>query len=182
MKNFLLCSTLSLGLITGLNAYELNGDLGVTWTGFKYENKTAVNGTFKDIELTIDPADDLTDFLTSAEVVIKTQSLESSDPIRNENMTSTLFSLLPAKLIIASILNVNEQEKKLTLFLTLNEVSKAVPMTYKLSNGKIIAKGSIDILDFNMESSFLAFAKRCEVHHQNKTFSDVNIAFVIPYK
>ncbi len=33
-------------------------------------------------------------------------------------------------------------------------------MNYELTEGKIIAKGKIDILDFDMKNSYLAFAKK----------------------
>jgi len=79
-------------------------------------------------------------------------------------------------------LDVDEVAKKLVLEVTMNEVAKPIPMMYEISNGNIIAKGTIDILDFDMKSSFMAFAKKCAVFHENKSFSDVNIEFTIPYK
>ena len=78
--------------------------------------------------------------------------------------------------------SVDEDNKMLTLKVTMNEVSKSVLMKYEMSNGNIIAKGAIDILDFGMKNSFIAFAKKCAEAHQNKSFSDVNIEFTIPYK
>ena len=35
MKKILLSTVLALGLSMNLSAYEINGDLGVKWTGFK---------------------------------------------------------------------------------------------------------------------------------------------------
>ena len=49
-------------------------------------------------------------------------------------------------------------------------------------NGNITAKGSIDILDFDMKSSYLAFTQKCSTLHENKSYSDVNIEFTIPFK
>ncbi len=39
MKKILLSTILSLGLVTTLSAYELNGNLDVQWTGYKTEKK-----------------------------------------------------------------------------------------------------------------------------------------------
>lgn len=74
------------------------------------------------------------------------------------------------------------KKKKLVLDITMNQVTKQVPMMYEIASDKIIAKGTIDILDYNMENSFMAFAKKCATFHENKSFSDVDIEFTIPYK
>ena len=42
MKRILLASLLSITLVSSLYAYELNGELGVKWIGFKTEKKLPV--------------------------------------------------------------------------------------------------------------------------------------------
>ena len=182
MKKILLSSILAFGLVSSLNAYELNGDLGVKWTGFKTEKKAPVSGTFKEINLKITKSDDLSEFLKSAKVDIATASFDSKSPSRDKNITSTLFSLATSKTINGSIVAVDVAKKSLTLEVVMNEVKKEVPMTYEMINNNIVAKGSIEILDFDMKNPFMAFAKKCAVFHQNKSYSDVNIEFSIPYK
>jgi len=182
MKKILLASVLSFGLLTSLNAYELNGDLGVKWTGFKTEKRAAVSGTFNDIKLDIKSSDNLSTFLKSSIVTIETGSFESKNPGRNLNITSTLFALSSTKTIKGLIISVNEAEQKLDLLVVMNEVSQTIPMRYSILNGNIVAKGTIDVLDFNMNSSYMAFVKKCAALHQNKSFSDVDIEFTLPYK
>ena len=182
MKKVLLSSILALGLTTSLSAYQLNGDLGVKWTGFKTEKKSPVSGTFKDIKLDISKSDDLSMFLKSAKVQITTASFDSKNPFRDNNITSTLFSLATSKYINGAISSVDTTKNELILDVTMNEVTKQVPMKYEISNGKIIASGSIDILNYDMKKPFMAFAQKCASFHQNKSFSDVNIEFMIPYK
>ncbi len=182
MKSLLISSILSFSLLSSLNAYELNGDLGVKWTGFKTVKKVPVSGSFNDIKLKIESSDNLSEFLKSSKVEIKSDSFESNNKERNLNITSTLFSLASSKMIEGSIVKVDEKEKKLVLNITMNQVTKQVPMMYEITSDKIIAKGTIDILDYNMENSFMAFAKKCATFHENKSFSDVDIEFTIPYK
>lgn len=182
MKRKLSLSILGLFLVSGLNAYEINGDLGIKWTGFKTEKKAPVSGTFNEINLNIKKSDKLSDFLTSAKVKINSLSLESKDKGRNENIVTTLFSLSSAKVITGVITKVNEDEKTFLLDVTMNEVTNTILMMYDISDGKIIAKGTLEILDFNMKDSFLAFAQKCAALHENKSYSDVNIEFMIPYK
>jgi len=182
MKKVLLASVLSLGLVSTLNAYELNGDLAVKWTGYKTEKKVPVSGTFNTIKFDIKSSDNLSTFLKSSIVTIESSSLESKNPARNLNMTSTLFSIATSKVIEGNISDVNEMKKSLTLNVSMNEITKAIPMMYEINDGKIVAKGSIDILNFGMKNSFMAFAKKCAAFHQNKSFSEVGIEFTIPYK
>jgi len=84
--------------------------------------------------------------------------------------------------IKGSIKSVDEAKKTLVLNVTMNEVLKEVPMTYDIKDGNIIASGTIEILDFDMKNPFLAFAKKCAVFHENKSYSDVDIKFTIPFK
>ncbi len=182
MKKLLLTSIFAFALITNLNAYELNGDLLIKWTGFKTLKKTPVSGSFKDIKLEIKKNKDLEEFLKSAKVSIKTASFDSKNDYRDKNITSTLFSLATSEQITASISKVNVKNRVLNLKLTMNETTKDVPMRFEILNDLIYAKGKIDILDYNMKNSFLAFAKKCATYHENKSYSDVEIEFSLPYK
>lgn len=182
MKNKIILSIVAFGLITSLNAYELNGDLGVKWTGFKLASKVGVSGTFNKIDLDIKKSESLSDFLKSAKVKIDATSLESKNEGRNVNMVSTLFSLSTAKTIEGQISSVDEVNKNLVLDVVLNNVTKKVPMKYEIIEGKIIASGAIDMLDFDMKSSYLAFTEKCGALHENKSYSDVNIEFTLPFK
>lgn len=182
MKKRLLLSVLAFGLISQLHAYDANGGLGVKWTGFKTEKKVGVSGTFNKVDFEIKNSESLSDFLKSAKVKIDANSLESKDEGRNLNITSTLFSLASAKTIQGHISKVEEDAKTLVLEINMNGVTKAVPMAYKIEEGKIIASGAIDILDFDLKNSYLAFVQKCAELHENKSYSDVNIEFTIPFK
>jgi len=182
MKNILLSTAVLLSLLTSSYAYELNGDLQVKWTGFKTEKKAPVSGTFNDINLNISKSDDLSTFLKSAKVEITTKSFESKNPARNENIITTLFSLATSKIIEGSISSVDTKNKELTLELIMNEVKNNVTMKYTIEDGKINAKGTIDILNYKMEEPYMKFAQKCASFHNNKSYSDVNIEFTLPYK
>ncbi|MBL3520710.1 YceI family protein [Arcobacter lanthieri] len=182
MKNKILLSILAFGLISSLNAYELNGNLTLKWTGYKLASKVGVSGTFNKIDFDIKKSDNLAEFLKSSKVKIDSNSLESNDPTRNANITSTLFSLASANFIEGEISSVDEKNKTLILDILMNGIKKSTTMTYEINNGNIIAKGAIDILDFNMKNSYEAFTKICGVLHENISYSDVNIEFTLPFK
>ena len=182
MKTKLLFSlTLLLSLVFA-NAYELNGDLGVKWTGFKTAKKVGVSGTFNDINLQIKSDDNFEEFLKSANVTINTSSFDSGLDVRNKSIVSTLFSLKSSEKIIASIIDVDTNKKSLILKLTMNEVTKEVPLTYENKEGVVVAKGQIDVLDYSMSEPYAKFAKACFDLHEGKSYSEVHIEFTLPYK
>ncbi|RXJ99077.1 hypothetical protein CRU98_06865 [Arcobacter sp. CECT 8986] len=182
MKIKLLIGVFCLFSFISLNAYELNGDLKVQWTGYKTEDKVGVSGSFKDIKLDIKKSDDFVEFLKSANVEINTLTLDSGLEVRNKSMISTLFSLKSSQKIKATISEVDEDSHTLTMKLTMNEVTKDVSMRYMIKDRKFRAKGEIDILDYNMNDSFAKFAKECFDLHKGKTFSEVTVAFELPFK
>lgn len=177
-----LFSLFVLAITTNLSGYELDGQVGVIWKGFKTEKKVAVSGTFKDISIDIESDNDFSTFLKSSKVTIDTLSFDSGNPFRDNNITSTLFALASAKFIYGKIIEVDTKTKTLTLEVTMNETKKQIPMTYITEDGKVVANGSIDILDFKMKNSYLEFAKKCAGFHQNKSYSDVAIEFTLPFK
>lgn len=182
LKKILLSSVLSLGLSSSLNAYELNGDLNVKWTGFKGPTKIGVPGTFKDIKLSIEKSDDLSKFLQSANVIIQTNSLDSKLPMRDSNITSTIFSLASTKEIKANIVSIDEAKLELVLKVNINGTEKNILMKYEKTDSTITAKGTLEILDFGLNDSFIAFEKKCGPLHQMKSYSNVDIEFTLPYK
>ncbi|WP_419678274.1 YceI family protein [Aliarcobacter lanthieri] len=182
MKNKILLSLLAFGLISSLNAYELNGNLIVKWTGYKLASKVGVSGTFNKINFDIKKSDNLSEFLKSSKVKIESNSLESNDPTRNSNITSTLFSLASANFIEGEISSVDEKNKILILDVIMNGIKNSTTMAYEINDESIVAKGVIDILDFDMKKSYEAFTKICGALHENVSYSDVNIEFTIPFK
>lgn len=169
-------------VLVSANAYELNGDLDVKWTGYKTAKKVGVSGTFNDIKLQIQKSDDLATFLKSSKVQISTASFESFLDVRNKSIISTLFALKSSETIMGSISTVNTEDKTLRLKLTMNEVTKSIPMSYVINDGKITVEGQIDILDFSMSQSYINFAKECFDLHEGKSYSEVDIEFILPYK
>ena len=182
MKLKLLLGSFFLFAFVTANAYEVNGDLEVKWTGYKTEKKVPVSGTFNEIKLDISKNENFEDFLKSAKVKINTLTFDSGLEVRNKSIITTLFSLKSSEEIRGVIKNVNTSSKTLILNLTMNEVKKDVFLSYEVKNGMLIAKGLIDILDYSLDESFAKFAKECFILHQGKSYSEVNIEFVLPFK
>lgn len=182
MRKILLSAALSLGLLTSLGAYELNGNLGVTWTGYKTAKKVGVSGTFKDVQISAAKNDNFVEFLKGAKATIKTATFDSKNPARDKSIVGSLFQLATSATIEGTIQSVNEEEKTLVLDFTMNEVTKQIPMSYEVKDNQVVASGKIDVLDFSMATPYKAFAKVCEALHEGVSYSEVGIAFTLPFK
>ena len=65
--------------------------------------------------------------------------------------------------------------------INMNNTKKIVPMSYISTAGVLTANGVIDVLDFAMNESFAAFAKKCKPFHAGKTWTNVDISFNLIY-
>jgi len=103
--------------------------------------------------------------------------------IRNMNVVTGLFKnfATPGK-ITAKIEKI--QGNDLQLAVTMNDVTKVIPMKITEKNGHLQAKGTLDIIkDFNGGSAFEKFGRICtQAFHQGKTWTDVDIEFEVDAK
>ncbi len=178
LKSLLVSSLLSVSAF-GYSASSID----VKWVGFKSKAKVGIPGTFNTVKLDIKSSDDFNAFLASAKVSIDTMSINSKMKFRDKNITSTLFKESNAKEITAMVKKVSGDMSKGTLDveIVMNKTAKTIPMNYEVKGNKLIAKGSVDVLNFAMKNSFAAFAAKCRAFHANKTWSDVEISFELPF-
>lgn len=132
--------------------------------------------------------------LMGAGITINTNSLDTSKDlnnggggqwpaslaaVRNGNVINGLFNNFsnPGK-ISGKISSIDAES--ISLDLTMNGETKTIPMSYSVTNGKLSAEGTLDILDFNGAEAFKKFAKICRSWHKGKSWSDVKIEFSVP--
>ncbi|WP_232417864.1 YceI family protein [Methyloversatilis thermotolerans] len=102
--------------------------------------------------------------------------------IRNGNVVNGLFRNFanPGR-IAAKVSAIDARQLKLDV--TMNGVTRAVPMSYKVADGVLSAEGKLDILDFNGAEAFRKFEALCTVAwHKGKSWTDVAIFFTVPVK
>jgi polyisoprenoid-binding protein YceI len=169
-------------MISSVYAYDAS-NVEVNFTGFKLQNKVAVPGTFSKTTLDIKNNTDFIKFLSSANVTIDVESIDTKMKMRNNNIKSTLFKVANIKEINAKVVKVMGDDMKGTvdIEIDMNNTKKIIPMTYMTKDGVLTAKGAIDVLDFAMNESFAAFAAKCKPFHANKTWSNVDISFNLTY-
>ncbi|PHS23329.1 MAG: hypothetical protein COA83_10210 [Methylophaga sp.] len=100
--------------------------------------------------------------------------------LRDSNVVGYFFNKFktdPAK-INATISAINEDS--LDLDVTMNGVTKTIAMSFTVEEGKLMAAGKLEILDF-APKAFKSLRDVCEAgFHQGKSWSDIDLKFDVP--
>jgi hypothetical protein len=164
--------------------------MSFTAYGAPEKDYIVAGNVFKNYELASDSG-----FLKGASIEIDATSLDTSFtkdngtggewpamflPLRDSNVVDYFFKKFktdPAK-ITALISAVNEDS--LDLDVTMNGVTKTLPMSFAIEDGKLMAAGSLEVLDF-APKAFKSLRAVCEAgFHQGKTWSDIDLKFDVP--
>jgi hypothetical protein len=179
-------ATLIALLLTSMNLLakdcELTADRGnvnLDWIAFKTKNKIPVKARFKylGIEKEI-KGKGLEDFLTGISFDIDTTSTSTRNTARDANIVKYFFQKLVGGMSIKGK-TLKLAIDKLKVAVTMNKVTKLVDLTVKQSGRKITAKGSIDVLDFKLNSALASINKACYDLHKGKTWSQVDLVLTI---
>ena len=117
--------------------------------------------------------------LTGTNFSIDTASVSSGDAQRDQKISKFFFGNIAGKKIKGSISSTGKGVVELDL--TMNKVTRKIPLIYTLEGSNFTAKGHIDVLDFTMSKSLKALNDACGVLHEGKTWSDVEIALNFKY-
>jgi hypothetical protein len=168
------------------------GDVKVSWKAYKTPAKIGVGGVFNDVTYTAVKKEgkNFKEILVGSSVVIKTASVNSKNKERDTKLANAFFGLLSGKTITAKIVDMtsNKRVKReprtgtITLEVTMNGVTKNVPMTYSYDKGLMKSEGFIDIFDFAGSKALASLNKACFDKHQGKTWSDVKVGFEMNIK
>jgi polyisoprenoid-binding protein YceI len=168
------------------------GDVKVSWKAFKTPSKIGVGGVFKSVvyKSIASEGKNFKEILVGSSVEIDTKSVDSKNKDRDLKLVNSFFSLMKDEKIIAKIVDMtsNKRVKKeprtgiLSVEISMNGVTKSVPLSYVYNNGVMKATGYIDILDFGAAKSLIAINKACFDLHKGKTWNDVEIGVELKIK
>lgn len=150
----------------------------VTWKAFKTYEKIGVGGTFDRTVFSPKSAKTVEEFLSQSHITIETSSVNSGNAGRDATLVASFFKVQNIDTINAKI--VSAKEAKAQVEITMNGISKTIPMSYVVQEGKIVGKGVIDLSDFSMLKALQSINTTCFTLHAGKTWQDVEIAFEIP--
>jgi len=163
--------------------YSINADqVKVKWEAFKTPSKVAVEGQFQKIELKGETqGKSILEIVKTAKFKIDASTVESKNSERDKKIAQFFFSSMKGGSLITGQVSETTPET-LSVNVSMNGVTKAIPMTYTFLNGNFRAVGVMDILDFAMAGQLKALTDACHELHKGKTWSDVNIELWAKFK
>lgn len=180
MKKLLLSSLLLASSLLADCEYQKESTK-VNWKAFKTYEKAGVAGSFDQASFMILKSPSLERLLASSDVIIETKSVNTGNPGRDATINAAFFQAQNVKLIVAK--TKSAANGKALIDLSMNGVTKTIPMSYTISDDDTInAKGIIDLGDFGMLPSLQSINKACFDLHAGKTWQDVEIGFEIKTK
>ena len=177
MKTFILAGLLIVSSAFAECTYY-SENAKVTWKAFKTYEKIGVTGSFDRASFSPRSAKTIEEFLTNSHMTIDTASVNSGNAGRDATLVTSFFKVQNIESITAKI--VSAKDSKAEVEITMNGVTKTIPMNYTLQEGKIVGKGVIDLADFTMLKSLESINTTCFKLHGGKTWQDVEIGFEIP--
>lgn len=159
----------------------VNDSTKVKWTGFKTTDKLAVNGSFTKIELKdVKTGNTPEEVLEGVAFSIPVSSLFSNDPTgtRDPKLINIFFGTMKNTELLSGILNFRDNELFMTL--SMNDVTKQIPLEYTFENNLFSMKTTININDFGGQDALTAISKACFDLHKgpdgvSKTWETVDI-------
>ena len=150
--------------------------IDVTWKSYKTLAKIGVGGNFSDITLGVvnKNASDIKTLLTDSSVQTSLDSIDAHLALKNSNIATYFTANLDTKSISAKIISVTD--KGLQLEITLNKITKVIPMKYTVAEGKVHGTGVIDALDFRLIRALRTLNMNV-AGHKKKGWNDISIAF-----
>jgi polyisoprenoid-binding protein YceI len=179
MKKILLLLLSATAIFASQCNYDLK-ELKVDWKAYKTPLKIGVGGTFDNVDITATDKSSTKAFLQSATLTIHTASINSKNAGRDAKLVHYFFEKQNVKAITIKVLSV--EKKIIKLAVTMNGITKTVPMKLDLEKDEAEAEGYIDLADFKMLPSLQSINKACYDLHQGKTWQDVEIEFELKTK
>ncbi|MAX66856.1 MAG: YceI family protein [Bacteriovoracaceae bacterium] len=177
---------ITLSLILNLNSYAKEcyqtaaKNFKVEWTAFKTPLKAGVKGSFRDLGLKKETyqGKNLKNFLEGIEFSIDTASTTTKNTARDATIVKHFFQKMNGGLNINGKIE-SYNKKVVTVKLTFNEVTQSIPLKVSTKKNSIIARGTIDLLDFSLNKALASINKACYELHEGKTWNDIDLKLKI---
>jgi hypothetical protein len=152
----------------------------VEWEAYKTPAKIDVDGTFKKITLHAKDQKTQEKLLQHATISIDTDSIYSKNTARDAKLVKFFFHVQGVKKIDAKVVSLTHNEAIVAI--TMNNITKNIPMKIDFDADEIEAKGRIDLAEFHMLPSLKSINQACYDLHKGKTWQDVEIEFELKTK
>ena len=154
----------------------------MTWTAFKFNDKTAVGGTFTEINVegTTEGNDPMA-ILKSLSFDIPVSTIESQNEDRNGKIIKHFFGTIGTENITGKVIDLSENGEA-TLEVSMNNIAKEVKGQYTFVDDKFEFSATIDVADWKAIPGITALNKICKDLHTgtdgvSKLWSEVDLKF-----
>lgn len=181
MKYLILLSLLSANVWAKDCQYTASAkDFKVSWTAFKTPLKVGVGGKFEKlgIKKSSYKAQSLKELISGVEFNIDGTSVNTGNKDRDKKIVKWFFKPFGAELKGKLL---KYEKKIIKMALTMNGVTKIVPLKTEKTKSSLNAVGVIDVLDFNLAKSLQGINKACLELHEGKTWSDVGLKLAVSF-
>ena len=163
--------------------YSYNNESSeMTWTAFKFNDKTAVGGTFTkiNVEGTTEGNDPMA-ILKSLSFDIPVSTIESQNEDRNGKIIKYFFGTIGTENITGKIVELGENGEA-TLEVTMNNMAQEVKGQYTFVDDKFEFSATIDVANWKSSPGIAALNKICKDLHTgpdgvSKLWSEVDLKF-----
>lgn len=153
----------------------------LTWTAFKLTERTGVDGTFDEINVTAnDGAEDMFAVLSGASFDIPVSSLNSQDEVRDPKIKNSFFGVMNETSAISGLISSLDANGG-SVEITMNGVAVSYDGKVKVEEETITFTTQIDLLDFDGQVAVDSLGLVCSAKHTgddgvNKLWTEVDIA------
>ncbi len=152
----------------------------IQWTAYKFTKMVGVKGTFKEFRITgAKTSNTIEDSVKDLRFEIPTETVSTNNAERDPKIAKFFFGKFQNGLISGSFKEISVG--KAVLSLSMNGVSKDVPVSYSITdNTKLKVNSKISVLDWNAKDSLDALNTECSEQHKDtdgtsKLWPDVDI-------
>jgi len=160
----------------------------INWTGYKTTSKIPVKGEFKTVEISnIKEASTALEALNGTKFSIPVSSIFSGDDERDGKLKKLFFGVMDATISLTGTVNLKDDGAG-TVNLSMNGVSKEIPVSYTIKDQLVEFNGTLDILDdFKAQAALESINTACLELHKgpdgvSKTWSEVAIGAAVYLK
>ncbi len=159
-------------------------DMELHWEAYKLPapNKTGVKGTLRNLGLKEEyKGESIEKILDGMEFNIDARSVWTRNSMRDAKLVKFFFGkMVGGTYIKGKIIKLHENSMK--VLINMNGLSKEAVLKVTRKEQRLVAEGTIDILDWAMDKSLAALNKACFDLHKGKTWSDVSIKLMLSYE
>ena len=176
LKTMFLSITMATALLSASECMFTAKSASVGWEAYKTPKKVGVKGTFDGITFEAEKAESIATLLEGAHVRIDTKRVNSGNEGRDKTLVESFFSLMGSKTIEGRVKQVNEDKNEMIVSLSMNGITRDMPMIYTIEEENIQASGYIDMFDFALNKAHASINKACYDLHSGKTWNDVKVS------